>query len=466
MQSPDNKLGTTVQPHLGVWDVAAITAGIIIGSGIYRSPPDIAKLVNGPSALLGLWVVGGIIAMVGALCYAELAAAYPQQGGTYVYLNRAFGRWCGFLYAWCEFWIVRPGNVGAMAFIFVDYAGAFVPELDSPLRKVTVACAVVFALGSINLLGVRVGKRTQLALSLAKVLGLLLIFAVGMWRPGVSDWGPAVPIAIGSISLDRWLLAMVFVLFAYGGWNETAAVTAEVRDPQRNMLRGLLLGTAIVIGVYLLANLAFLRSLGFDGVAQSEAVAADLMSGALGYAGRLVISASVCISCLGAINGMLFTGSRLYYALGVEHRTFGWLGHWNERLGTPVRALVLQTAISIALIIIFGLSSNAFELLVLFTVPVFWSFLLLVSIAVVVLRVSDGKTPRPFRLPLFPLEPAIFFTASLLMIYSGVNYLLTKERALSFQVSAGWMLLVLVSGLLVYFLSRDQAPAGSAEDKV
>jgi amino acid transporter len=247
------------------------------------------------------------------------------------------------------------------------------------------------------------------------------------------------------------------VLFAYGGWNETAAVTAEVRDAQRNMLRGLMLGTGIVVLTYVLFNVALLKGLGFLAVAKDEAVAATLLSQAVGSWGAGAISPLVCISCLGAINGMLFTGARLYYALGVEHRPFAWLGHWNHRLGTPVRAVALQTLVAMLLLIVLGQNKDAaFQLLVVFTAPVFWSFMLLVSVAVVVLRFTARDVHRPFRLPLFPLEPLVFFASSALVIYSGVNYLFQRSQVggQTFSFMLGAMLVVLVAGAAAFALAR------------
>ncbi len=447
-------------PQLGVWDLAAITAGIIIGAGIYRSPPNIANQVSGPGNLLLVWLAGGVIALIGALCYVELASAYPLQGGTYVYLNKAFGRLAGFLYVWAEFWIVRPGNIALMAFIFAEYAGHLIPGLASDGKNLTqlqlgVAGGSVLFLGGMNLLGVRTGKGLQNILTAAKVLGLLAIFAVGM-LPLAS---PPEAVAEAAPRSNDWLMALVFVMFAFGGWNETAAVAAEVHQPQRNVLRGLMLGTGIVVLTYLLFNIALLRVLGFEGVASGSAVAATLMQRAIGPQGAQIISGLVCISCLGAINGMLFTGARIYYALGREQPAFAWLGHWNVRLGTPVRALGLQTGVAILLLGIFGLYPNAFEQLVFFTVPLFWSFLLLVSVAVVVLRLTDRATPRPFRLPLFPLEPAIFFLASALMIYKGIAWLSMQKRDEAFYFSAGSMITVLLVGLVVFAFTRRKREA-------
>jgi amino acid transporter len=256
-----------------------------------------------------------------------------------------------------------------------------------------------------------------------------------------------------------WSLALVFILFAYGGWNETAAVAAEVRDPQRNMLRGLLIGTSVVVVTYLGVNFALLRTLGFDGIARGDAVVAEAVARVLGPFGARAISVSICLSCLGAINGMLFTGARLYYALGVQEPAFTWLGKWNDALGTPMRALALQTVVALVLVGVFGSTGEGFDPVVMFTVPVFWSFLLLVSVAVIVLRLRDPQTPRPFRLPLFPLEPIIFFLTSALMIYRGVDWLLNPfnpfhDDASIYWFSAGATVLPILSGVIIYLLTR------------
>ncbi len=441
--------------QLGLWDVAAITAGIIIGAGIYESTARIAGYVSSPITLMLLWVVGGLIALNGALCYAELASAYPHAGGTYAYLNHAWGRWAGFLYVWCEFWVVRPGNIGAMAFIFAKYAGEVFPQFGAGRGGLIAAGGVVLLLSAINMLGVRAGKHTQSILTIAKLGGLVAIFIAGMLAPAAQSTVATATAPLWSQG-DNLFLGMVFVLFAYGGWNETAAVAAEVKDPQSNMLRGLLLGTLLVVATYLMVNVALLHVLGLEELKAGGPVISTLMSRALGPWGARAISVSVCISCLGAINGMLFTGARLYYALGRQEKAFAWLGQWNQQRGTPVRALLLQTLVALVLIGVFGWSGNGFEQLVIFTTPVFWSFLLLVALAVMILRWKDPQTPRPFRLPLFPVGPLLFAAASGAMIYSGISYMLAPwhKHDFAYWFSAGAMLVPALVGVVVFALTR------------
>ena len=211
------------------------------------------------------------------------------------------------------------------------------------------------------------------------------------------------------------------VLFAYGGWSEMAFVAAEVRNPQKNILRALLLGTATVTLIYVLLNLAFLHALGLSGM-QRPGVAANVLQISLGSRGVQLISLLICISALGAINGTIFTGARIYYAMGTEHRLYAWLGRWSPRWQTPARSLLIQAAVTLALVVAFGLSGPGFENLVIFTTPVFWIFFLLVGVTLLVLRYCEPQTRRPFRVPWYPLVPAVFCLSSLFMLWSSLSW--------------------------------------------
>jgi amino acid transporter len=373
--------------QLTMFDATCIIVGIIIGAGIYKTTPMIAGMVGSPLGLIGAWVLGGGIAMLGALCYAELTTTYPEEGGDYIFLSRAFGPRAGFLFAWAEYWIVRPGNVGMMAFVFATFAQKLWPlhlgrgELD----QVAYASASVAVLTVLNVLGVQTGKSTQNLLSTVKVLGLLAVVIVGLFV------APATTVVSPSDPPSDFRLAMILVLFTYGGWNEVSYVAAELRNPERDLYRSLLVGIAVVTTVYVTVNLAFLRVLGLSGVAASEAVAADVLTPVHGDWGGRLISLLVCVSSLGAINGMLFTGSRIYYVVGSKHPLLGWLGRWSGRLDSPVRALVLQALITIALIVGFGWYKQGFERLTYFTTPVYWFF------AFVLLSRSGSGTNAGFR---------------------------------------------------------------------
>jgi amino acid transporter len=223
-------------------------------------------------------------------------------------------------------------------------------------------------------------------------------------------------------------------------------VGAEVRDPRRNILRALILGTVAVAAIYLVVMLAFLHALGFEGTQQSKAVAADVLSLGLGQWGGKFISLLIAVSALGAINGQIFTGARIYYAMGQEHRMYAVLGQWSPRLGTPVASLLVQAAVTLAVVVGFGWSgaNKGFEKMVIFTTPVFWFFLVLVGISLFVLRRREPETPEPYRVPLYPIVPIVFCLSSLYMAYSGVRYAIDNKSPEAF-----WSIGLLLAGVVL-----------------
>ncbi len=281
---------------LSLFDSSCILVGIIIGAGIYETTPTVAACMGGWAGTMAAWLAGGMLALCGALCYAELATAYPSQGGDYIYLSRAYGSWVGFLFGWSQLAIIRPGDIALMAFVFSRYAATLYAPF--PSTGTCYAALAVVALTAINILGVRESKWTQNALTVVKVAGLLFITTAGLMAPGVEN-GPAA----GSMSGDGLKLAMILVLFTYGGWNEMAYVAAEIQNPVKNIARSLVIGTVAVTGFYFLINSAFLHALGYEAMAASQAVAVDTVAIVLPHSAARVIAVIICISALGAVNG-------------------------------------------------------------------------------------------------------------------------------------------------------------------
>jgi len=464
--------------QLTLFDSTCIIVGIIIGAFFYETSPSIAKCAAGGAWLLhispwegmafgiwmseaawliGVWLLGGLLSLIGALCYAELATAYPKAGGDYVYLTRAFGRSLGFLFAWAQLWIVRPGSIGALAYVFGRYASRLFSIAEGTRGLMIYAVASILVLTAINVLGVREGKWTQNLLTTVKVLGLSGIFVVGLLltSPDASSAGAAK--TTGEVDFR---LAMILILYTYGGWNEMAYVGAEVRNPKKNILRSLVLGTVAVTLIYVLATLAFLHGLGFAGTCNSEAVATDVLELGLGEWGGRLISVLICISALGAINGMIFTGARIYYAMGTEHRLYARLGRWSPRLGTPVWSLAIQAVITLALVIGFGLTEGGFDALVIFTTPVFWIFFLLVGISLFILRYREADTPRPYRVPWYPIVPVLFCLSSLFMVWASVSWAIDHR-----SWEAIWSIAILLVGVAFCFYDpRPTQPAATPPD--
>jgi amino acid transporter len=436
--------------ELTLFDTTSIIVGIIIGSGIYEAVPRIAAAVDSPQVFLATWLLGGLFALMGSLCYAELAAAWPEEGGDYVFLTRAFGRPVGFLFAWTAFWVIRPGSVGAMAFVFAKYAGRV--GLGGP--ALFWASSAVAVLTVVNVLGVRSGKWTQNLLTVAKLGGLAAVVAVGLLWPCGGEQAAGLPGHVGEAG-SNFGLAMILVLYAYGGWNDMSYVGAEVRNPERNIFRALLLGAGTVTAAYLMANLAFLQALGFRGVQRAEAVAADVVRLALGRHAERAISALICISALGAINGMLLTGARIYFALGQRHALFRPLGRWNERLQSPVASLVAQAAVTLSVMAGFAhaAGSDGFDRMVRFGLPAFWFFLLLVSASVFWLRRTAPRQPRPVCVPAYPFTPLLFAAGTAYMLYASVAYAWATRSA-----EAWWSIALLLAGAVL--ACWEARPAG------
>ncbi len=400
--------------NLSVLDGVAMIVGVVVGVGIFKTPSLVAANVGSEAAFIGVWVLGGVITLLGALCYAELGSAHPDAGGEYHFLTRAYGKSVGLLFAWARGTVIQTGAIAAVGFVYGDYASNLVPL--GPYSSAIHAAIALVALTSINLIGTLESKRTQVLLTSLTILALLTVMIAGFTR------GSAAPAASASAPpLGALGLAMVFVLLTYGGWNEAAYLTGELKDVRRTIARTLLYGTATVMAAYILANLAYLNAFGLEGLRRSNAVGADLMRLTVGDAGAVVLSLIVCVCALSTLNGTIFTGARVYYALGRDFSTIKKLGVWDARGHEPANALLLQGAIALVLIAFGATTPEGFEAMVAYTAPVFWFFLLLVALSIFVFRRRDPAALR-YRMPLYPLPPILLAAAAAWMVYSSLAY--------------------------------------------
>jgi len=390
-----------------------------------------------------------VFSLIGALCYAELATAFPSAGGEYHFLGRAYGRSLAFLYGWARMTVVVAGSIAVFAFLFGDYMSRVIHL--GPQSSAVWAVLVVVVLTLVNYAGIREGKLTQNFFTFLECSGLVIIVVAGLvFAP---DPAPAAAAASGA----PWYMgagigsAMVFVLFTYGGWNDAAYISAEVRDRKRNMAMSLLVSIGIVTLLYVLVNLAYLKGLGYDALTRSDAVAADLLKRAWGPAGEKLISVMIAIAALTSVNGSMIVGARSNFALGQDWPVFGFLARWDEKSGSPRVAMLVQGVIALALVI-FGAFQNAgFKGLVEYSLPVFWGFFMLTGIALFVLRVKEPRVERPFSVPGFPLVPGIFVLVCGYLLYSSLVYH-GKHAFVGLGVLA-------VGAVIMLFGGRTAAPA-------
>jgi amino acid transporter len=396
--------------------VIAIIVGLVIGAGIFRFPPLVAGAAAGEAVFYLLWVAGGAVSLVGALCYAELATAYPSAGGDYHFLQRAFGRTVSFLFGWARLAVITTGAIALLGYTFGDYASNLLSL--GPRSSAIYAALSVLVLTWVNLLGIRETKGTQNALTSLLVLGVIAVIVTGVLlvAPAAPAAAPAEP--------KPWMagvpFAMLFVLFTYSGWNEAAYISAELKE-RRSMVVALSVSIGLVTLLYLAVNYAYVRGLGFQGVAKSETVAADLMKVQFGAVGAQMMSAVVCLAALTSINATIIAGARSNYALGRDFPIFRWLGHWEARTDAPRNSLYVQGAVALVLVVA-GAFADQVKTMIEYTSPVFWFFFMLVGIGLIVLRARDPGTPRPFKVPLYPLTPVIFILTCAFLFYSSVAY--------------------------------------------
>ncbi|MFP4072137.1 MAG: APC family permease [Desulfovibrionales bacterium] len=424
---------------LRVGDAVVIVIGIVVGAGIFKTPSLVAMNAGSETVFLLAWMAGGAASLIGALCYAELASTYPDAGGDYHFLNRAFGRSSGFLLGWARMTVIQTGSIAMLGFLLGDY----LTEVHSLGKHSSTiyAAGVVIGLTAANIAGIRQGSRMQRYFIGAIVLGLLAVVIAGFLIDSGGSTG----------SFQSWSgqgafgSSMIFVLLTYGGWNEAAYLSGEVKHPERNMIRVLLYSIGAITLLYLLINLAMLKGLGLSAMSGSEAVAADLMRKAVGEPGAKFISLLIALTVVSTMNGTIITGARTNYALGRDVPLFSFLGHWQERRGTPANALLLQGGIALILVGLGTLSQSGFVMMVEYTAPVFWFFLFMAGLSIFRLRARDPEVRRPFSVPLYPLVPLGFCAICLFMLASSV--LFTGKGAL---VGIG----VLCAGLPVLLMNH------------
>ncbi len=452
---------------LGVREAVAIIVGIVIGAGIFKAPALVAGMAGSAGWMFTAWVAGGVVSLIGALCYAELATAYPHAGGDYHFLHRAYGRNVSFLFAWARVSVITTGSIALLGFVFGEYLSQLIP-LGRHGAALYAAAAIV-VLGIVNLRGIRAGAATQSWLTALEVGGLLLIVVAGLFllgngqnavdaaaAKGAADAAANGAGAASAPSLGGFGMAMVFVLLTYGGWNEAAYISAELRNPRRNIVRSLVLAIAAITALYLLVVWAYWHGLGLAGMAASQAIAADLLRAAFGNWGGTSIALMVAIAALTSINATMIVGARTGFALGRDWPALHRLGGWDGARGTPKAALALQSAAALLLVALGSFFGDGFRAMVEFTAPVFWLFFLLAGISLFVLRRREPQIERPFKVPLYPLFPLLFCAVCAAMLWSSLSFVSSQSLG---ALNAAWIgVAVLAVGVLLLVVLRTVPP--------
>lgn len=430
---------TELKRALTRFDLTMIAVGSTIGSGIFLTPAIIAHALPSTPWILGIWLVGGLMALSGALTFAELGGMMPGAGGVYAYLCEAYGPLAGFLYGWAYFLVVTTGGIAALSLAFATYLGYFVP-LDATGTRIA-AIAGLTMVTALNVRGVKVGGLFSDAFTLLKLGGIIFLIAVGLgWGTqslwGSSPGGPALPADLtGSLAL-----AMVGVLWSYGGWQHASFAAAEARDPRRSIPFAMVTGAVIVVAVYMLANVAYLMLLPVASIGASSRVAADAMESVLGSTGGRIIAAAIFISTFGTAGIYTLTAPRIYFAMARDGVFFRKVASIHPRYGTPAFAIILQSCWAAVLILFWG----TFENLISYVVFTDWIFFALAAAGVFVLRKRRPDAERPYRTlgypvtPLFFIAIAVVFVANTLLLKPGEAWAGIAFLALGIPVFYAW----------------------------
>lgn len=445
MSSPtQDRWGERLPRRLGLASAVAVLVGTTIGSGIFRTPAVVAERVGATELFVAGWVLGGALALAGALTYAELAAIFPRTGGIYVYIREAFGRGPAFLFGWAELWVIRPAALGAIAIVAAEYlcrllgvdGSVSLAGLPQSLAQVTAAGLIVIV-ATVNYRGVHLAAVVQNVSTVLKVSALLGLVALGFALSPAYGLTRAVAPSRALLSpLSGFGLALVSILWAYDGWADLSFVAGEVKDPQRNMPRALFLGTAAIIVIYLSVNAVYLRLIPLDRMPGSPLIAADAAQMVLGQAGVAFVSAAVMVSAFGSLNGSMMVGPRIFYAMAEDRLFFRRLAEVHPRFATPWASIVVAAALGIIYVSVRGFAQLADQFII-----GIWPFYALGIAATFVLRRTRADLERPYRAWGYPLVPVLFLLAAL---YILSNYMISEP--VLFFADVG----VVLTGIPVY----------------
>ena len=441
---------------LGPVDATCIVIGAIIGVGIFSTPSQVAQVAGSGSMALTAWAIGGAIALMGALTFAELGGLYPRTGGQYDILRDAYSPLPAFLFVFCNATAIQAGAIAVIAIICAKHLGLEIGnEITGTFAMTLSAAGLIVGLTAANALGVRWGSRIQNLTVYAKVLTLIVVTILAIMTESPvtevvatesteqSDSGRAPIVLI--------FAALVPAFFAFGGWQSALWMAGEIRQPKRNVPLAIVGGVLVVVTIYLLVNWAYLRLLGYDGVVGSQTIAADAVAKAWANIGRRVAGAAVAVSAFGVLNAQLLGGPRLIYSMANDGRFFRLFAHVNTRFKTPVAAIVLLGLMALVLLIVAG--QHAVEKLTTGVVFIDSVFFALTGLALIVLRKRRPRAERPMRVPGYPVVPLLFVLGELCILAGALFY---SEQRITVLIGVGWILGATLLYFLFFYGSRRQ----------
>jgi APA family basic amino acid/polyamine antiporter len=406
---------TSLKRKLGAFDAAMIVSGAIIGSGIFINSAESAKFLQTSSQLLLVWMLGGVIAFLGGLCFAELGAMFPQTGGQVIYLEKAFSPWVGFLFGWTLFSTIQTGAIAAVAYTCASFIGVFLPL--GRVGTVVLAIAIIWLLSLVNLLGIRPGSIVQNIFTALKIAALLVLIGYGLFwrRPAPLEWGAFFPHGFDLSILSALGLALMPALFSYGGWQNLNFVGGEVKNPSRNIPLAIISGVLLVVFVYVCSNIVYVKALPIGEIAASTRLASDVMRTMAGPLGASFISLAIIVSTFGITNVFIMTGPRVYYVMARESMFLPVASRLHPRYETPHYSILLQSLWASALLL-----TNSYGQLLQYVTFGDWIFFGLTALALLVLRRKMPAVERPYRTWGYPVVPLVFLAISLAVVLNVV----------------------------------------------
>lgn len=447
---PADRWGERLIRRLGLWSAVAVLVGSTIGSGIFRTPASVAQKIDDVPLFLLAWVVGGIVVLCGALTYSELAAAFPRSGGVYVFLRESFGKLPAFLFAWAELWIIRPGAFGAIGITASAYTlrtlgsdPAAVIVSAGPLdvrAEQLLGAGYILLVGTVNFFGIHRGAVLQNLSTVFKVGALALLVLVGfaLGTPSADIPAGGIFAQRAAVGLSPFLLAMVAILWAYDGWADLAFVGGEVLRPQRTLPRALLIGTSIVVVLYIAANLVYLYLIPIQEMKGAELVAADVARLVIGPAGVVVVSGAIAVSTFGTLNGSMMTAPRIFFAAAEDGLFPQAISRVDPRNHAPTGAIILMTVMGMIFILVRTFTALADQFII-----GIWPFYALAVAGVFVLRRTRPRLERPYRTWGYPIVPLVFLAGALLLLG---NYLVSETAAFAIDIG------IILTGIPAYLL--------------